>query len=139
MLPKLDSYFCPNQAKYGLKSEVAVIRMFLLYILKECEWLKPLYNWNPFPSLHLHIVLFYLLNFCIPHKTWNSMTECVSYSHITEPRIVHWNGWSSIKVCQKDKTSYSPSCKSCICVSPSIFCNTKYCQWNRETKGDKHF
>lgn len=34
-LHKLHSYFCPNQAKRVLKSEVAVICMFLLYILKE--------------------------------------------------------------------------------------------------------
>lgn len=34
MLHKLDSFFCPNQAKRVLKSEVAVICVFLLYILK---------------------------------------------------------------------------------------------------------
>lgn len=63
------------------------------------------------------LLLFHLLIFCISHKI--KLHDCVIYP---EPSIItHMHGLSSVNVCQTDKTSYSPNCKSCISVSQIIF------------------
>lgn len=118
MLHKLGSYFCPKQAKKILKSEEAVLCTFLHYILKGFAWLKSLQLKSISIILLAVFCYYFICLFFVSHTRLSSMTECVIYP---EPSIItHMHGLSSMNVCQTDKTSYSPNCKSCISVSQII-------------------
>lgn len=79
MLHKLDSYICPNLAKYVLKSGnnmyVPIVHPKGICMIKASLKLKSI------SFMLLNIVLFQLLISSTSHKTLSSIMECVSSSH----------------------------------------------------------